>query len=93
MTTDAMALDGNAAAGAIGRLFAFDVTMAIVTCGACGIERPFAELRMFGGPGAMVLRCSSCEAVNIRLLETNECINLDMSGAARIEIAHRLRMS
>lgn len=93
MTTEVVALDGNAAAGAIGRLFAFDVTMVIVTCGACGIERPFAELRLFGGPLAMVLRCSICEAVNIRLLETRECINVDMSGAARIEIARRLRMS
>lgn len=93
MTTNVMALDGNAAAGAIGRLFTFDVTAVIVTCGACGIERPFAELRLFGGPLAMVLRCSVCEADNIRLLETEERINLDMSGTARIEIARRHRTS
>lgn len=90
MITDVVALDGNAAAGTIGRLFAFDVTRAIVTCGACGIERPFAELRMYGGPQAMVLRCSCCESINIRLLETQKSINLDMSGTARIEFARRL---
>ena len=90
MITDVVMLDGNAAAGTVGRWFAFDVTMAIVTCGACGIERPFAELRMYGGPQAMVLRCSCCESVNIRLLETQKSINLDMSGTARVEIARRL---
>lgn len=89
MITDVVALDGNAA-GTIGRWFAFDVTMAIVTCGACRIEHPFAELRMFGSPQAMVLRCSCCEAVNIRLLQTEKSINLDLSGTTRIEIARGL---
>jgi hypothetical protein len=87
MITDIVPLDGNAAAGAIGRWFAFDITMAIVTCGACGIERPFAELRMYGGPQAMVLRCGCCESINIRLLETRKSINLDMSGTARLAFA------
>jgi hypothetical protein len=90
MTVDVAMLDGNAAAGSVGRCFSFDVTMAIVTCGACGIERPFAELRMYGGPQAMVLRCSGCESINIRLLETDKSINLDMSGVARVEIARPL---
>lgn len=90
MITDVAALDGNAAAGAVGRWFAFDVTTAIITCGACGIERPFAELRMYGRPQALVLRCSCCESINIRLLETPKSINLDMSGTARVEIARRL---
>jgi hypothetical protein len=90
MITDIVALDGNAAAGTVGRWFAFDITMAIVTCGACGIERRFAELRMYGAPQAMVLRCSCCESINIRLLETGKSIHLDMSGTARIEFARRL---
>ena len=38
-------LDGNAAAGALGDLFAFDVTIAVSTCAACGDGRPVAELR------------------------------------------------
>lgn len=86
MSDDAMALDGNAAAGALGCLFAFDVTTAIVRCGNCDASGPLAELRFFGSPQAMTLRCRRCDAVNIRLLETDRTINLDLSGAARIEV-------
>jgi hypothetical protein len=86
MNDDAMVLDGNAAAGALESLFAFDVTMAIVRCGECSASGPLAELRFFGSPQAMVLRCRHCDAVNIRLLETDRTINLDLAGTARIEI-------
>jgi hypothetical protein len=86
MNDDDMVLDGNAAAGALGSLFAFDVTMAVVRCGNCGVSGPLAELRLFGSPQAMVLRCRHCDAVNIRLLETGRTINLDLAGSARIEI-------
>jgi len=86
MNDDAMVLDGNAAAGALESLFAFDVTMAVVRCGDCGASGPLAELRFFGSPQAMVLRCRHCDAVNIRLLETDRAINLDLAGTARLEI-------
>jgi len=82
-----MVLDGNAAAGALGSLFAFDVTMAVVHCGNCGASGPLAELRFFGSPRAMALRCRHCDAVNIRFLETDRAINLDLAGAARIGIS------
>jgi hypothetical protein len=86
MNDTAMALDGNAAAGALGSLFAFDVTTAVVRCWNCGASGPLAELRFFGSPKAMVLRCRHCDEVNIRLLETERTINLDLSGVVRIEI-------
>lgn len=88
MIEEPMALDGNAAAGALQPLFAFDVTMAIVHCGNCHASGPLAELRLYGSPKAMVLRCRSCGEVNIRLLETNRSINLDLTGAVRIEVVH-----
>jgi hypothetical protein len=86
MSDDLMALDGNAAAGALAALFAFDVTTAIVLCRNCRASRPLAELRFYGSPRAMVLRCRTCGEVNMRLLETDRTINLDLSGAARIEV-------
>jgi hypothetical protein len=91
MTEDATALDGNAAAGALEVLFAFDVTTAIVRCGSCDASRPVAELRFYGSPRAMVLRCRTCGAVNLRLLETDQATNLDLSGAARIEVGRAIR--
>ena len=86
MSEDHMALDGNAAAGALEVLFAFDVTTAIVRCGNCDASGPLAELRFYGSPQAMVLRCRTCGEVNVRLLETDRTVNLDLRGAVRLEI-------
>ncbi|WP_019831865.1 DUF6510 family protein [Sphingomonas sp. PR090111-T3T-6A] len=86
MIDESMVLDGNAAAGALEALFAFDVTTAIVHCGHCRVSGPLAELRFYGSPRAMVLRCKTCGEVNVRLLETDRTINLDLSGAVRIEV-------
>lgn len=81
-----MTLDGNAAAGALSTLFTFDATTAIVHCGNCDAWGPVAELRFYGTPQAMVLRCRTCGEVNIRLLETPRSTNLDLAGAARLEV-------
>jgi hypothetical protein len=86
MTDDIHALDGNAAAGRLGQFFAFDVTTAEIACGDCGHEGPLAELRLYGRAAGVVLRCRRCDAVNIRMLETDRSTNLDLSGAARITI-------
>lgn len=86
MSDDMMALDGNAAAGALAAFFGFDVTRAIVHCGNCRASKPLGELRFYGSPRAVVLRCRACGEVNMRLLETDRTINLDLSGAARIEV-------
>jgi hypothetical protein len=85
MIDDPMALDGNAAAGALDALLAFDVTTAIVRCGNCDAIGP-GELRFYGSPQAMVLRCRTSGQANIRLVKTRRARNLDLSGAARIDI-------
>jgi hypothetical protein len=86
MSRDIAPLDGNAAAGPLGRLFAFEVTGAITVCGTCGLEGPLAELRLYGREAGMVLRCPGCEAVNIRMLEARRSTHLDLGGLARIAI-------
>ncbi len=86
MSRDLAPLDGNAAAGALGRLLAFEVTVARTTCGCCGHEGPLAELRLYGRGAGIVLRCPRCDAVNIRLLEAPRFTNLDLSGLARISM-------
>lgn len=86
MTDDILPLDGNAAAGRLSQVFSFDVTRAIVVCGSCGNRGPFAALRLYGGDAGTILRCRRCDAVNLRFLETERTLNLDLSGAARITI-------
>jgi Family of unknown function (DUF6510) len=58
-------LDGNAVAGVLGEVFAFEVTEARGRCDSCGAVAFFAEAHVYAhslAPGAVV-RCSSCEAM------------------------------
>lgn len=80
----AQALDGNAAAGILRELFAFDVTMALITCAGCGAAGQLGEAKVYGGPMGTVLRCMRCESVVVRLARTPEGYWLDMQGARRL---------
>jgi hypothetical protein len=86
MIEDVVPLDGNAVAGRLSQVFTFDVTLATITCGGCARKGPFAELRLYGRDAAFVLRCRHCDAVNVRMLENETSMNLDLSGAALISI-------
>lgn len=82
MTTS---LDGNAAAGRLGDLFAFDVTTAVTTCATCGDVRPVAELRAYMDAPGVVLRCASCNATQLRLVRTGDRAWLDLRGIQVLE--------
>jgi hypothetical protein len=58
--------DGNASAGDLGDVFNFDTTMAVTTCAVCGDTRPMAELHTYMWAPGVVLRCATCENVQIR---------------------------
>ena len=79
-------LDGNAAAGALGDLFAFDITVAVSTCAACGDDRPMAELHAYLDAPGIVLRCASCDAVQLRLVRAGTRGWLDLRGIQVLEI-------
>jgi hypothetical protein len=79
-------LDGNAAAGALGDLFAFDVTMAVTTCATCGDGRVVAEVRAYPDAPGIVLRCASCGATQIRLVRSGDRAWLDLRGVQVLEI-------
>lgn len=74
---DTTPLDGNATAGALGELFAFDVTPAVTTCAHCRDTRPVAELRAYVRAPGIVLRCPSCGGVQARLVQSTEQTWLD----------------
>ncbi|HEY8526375.1 MAG TPA: DUF6510 family protein [Acidimicrobiales bacterium] len=79
-------LDGNAAAGALGELFAFDITAAVATCAACRDPRPVAELRAWLDAPGLVLRCASCDAAEVRLVRAGDRAWLDLRGIQALEI-------
>jgi hypothetical protein len=79
-------LNGNAAAGALGDLFAFDVTVAVSTCAICGDARPVAELHAYLDAPGIVLRCASCGAAQLRLVRGGDRAWLDLRGIQVLEI-------
>lgn len=84
---DEAPLDGNAAAGDLAELFVFDVTVARTTCSWCGDSRPLAELRAYLQAAGMVLRCTSCGAVQLRLVRSPDRAWLDLRGVEVLQIA------
>ncbi len=79
-------LDGNAAAGALGDLFAFDVTMAVSTCAMCRDAHRIAELHAYLDAPGVVLRCASCGAAQLRLVRSGDRAWLDLRGIQVLEI-------
>ena len=79
-------LDGNAAAGDLADVFAFDVTTAIVTCAVCRQTQAVATLRTYLRVPGMVLRCASCDAVQVRFVRAPQRAWLDLRGIEMLEI-------
>jgi len=80
------ALDGNAAAGLLAEIFAVEVTSAVVTCGSCGDARPLAELHAYLDAPGVVLRCASCEAIEIRIVRGPRRAWLDLRGVQVVQV-------
>ena len=74
-------LDGNAAAGALREVFAFDVTPARVTCRECAAVGQIGEARVFGGTMGFVFRCVQCDGVVLRVVRTPAGVWIEMQGA------------
>ncbi len=79
-------LDGNAAAGELAELFLCDLTVARTTCAACRDTRPVAELHAYLQAPGLVLRCASCEAVQLRMVRSADRAWLDLHGVTVLEV-------
>ena len=80
-------LDANATAGLLYEIFGVEMTASPTECANCGNEGEIGELLAFTqGPG-IVLRCSSCESVVLRIVQTPEAIYLDARGAVYLRLA------
>ena len=80
-------LDANATAGLLHEIFGVEMTAAPTECAACGNEAEIGTLLAFiQGPG-IVLRCSACENVVLRIIQTPDAIHLDARGAVYLRLA------
>ena len=79
-------LDANATAGLLQEIFGVEMTASPTECAHCGNEGEIGTLLAFTqGPG-IVLRCSACEQVMIRIVQTPKAIHLDARGAVYLSL-------
>ncbi|HSA56586.1 MAG TPA: DUF6510 family protein [Gemmatimonadaceae bacterium] len=87
MQSEALRLDGNAAAGQLREIFARDVTGAVATCAGCGASHAIGALVAYGQTMGVILRCPECEKTMLRLVRTPGWLRLDATGMSLLAIA------
>jgi hypothetical protein len=82
-----MKLDGNAAAGDLEQMFAFEVTTAVGTCANCGAVGAVGGMNVYAQAPGIVVRCPACQGVLIRLAHDGERRYwLEMTGVRSLEV-------
>ncbi len=79
-------LDGNMLAGALGELFAVDVTSAVGTCVSCGTSGAIAQTRVYTDAPGLVARCPACGEVVLRLARGPGRAWLDLRGLTCLQL-------
>jgi hypothetical protein len=79
-------IDGNALAGRLTDLFAFDATIASIHCSGCGTAAALATDMLFDDDMGAVLRCGSCDSVLLTIVETDGGVCLGLTGVSAIEV-------
>ena len=79
-------LDGNVIAGALGEIFAVDVSLGVVECAGCGHAGLVAEVVVYADAPGMVARCPECSDVLLRLVRSEHRAWLDMSGVVCLRL-------
>jgi hypothetical protein len=79
-------VDGNELAGALGEVFAVDLTTARGLCVGCGQMRTVAEARVYTRAPGLVARCPGCDSVLLRVVNGPGRMWLDMHGLTCLEL-------
>jgi hypothetical protein len=84
-----LTLDGNSVAGLLMEVFGGEMTECPCQCAHCGAVGEMATLLAFTQAPGVVLRCSHCEQVVLRMVTTPDVIYLDVRGAAFVRLQRR----
>ena len=79
-------LDGNAAAGVLEEVFAFEMTTAVSTCASCGAVGEVGVLHAYVHAPGTVVRCPRCGAVLMRVVRSEERLWVDVQGVRSLEV-------
>jgi hypothetical protein len=86
-TADPMTLDANAAAGMLMEIFGTEMTVAASRCAHCGNRAQLGTLRAYMNAPGVVLRCSICTEVVMRIMRRADGTFLvDARGAQYIRM-------
>jgi hypothetical protein len=80
-------LDGNAAAGLLDQLFAFEITAAVATCNGCGQETAVGALDVYDQQMGAVLRCPGCDGLMICATRIRGVWRVNLSGLRMLRVA------
>jgi Family of unknown function (DUF6510) len=84
---DSLTLDANAAAGMLMEIFGTEMTIAASRCTHCGNQAQIGTLRAYMHAPGLVLRCSICTQVVMRVMQREDGSYLvDARGAAYIRM-------
>jgi hypothetical protein len=78
-------VDGNAIAGLLQEVFAFETTTAIGTCAGCGKAGPIGAVHVYRGAGT-VLRCPYCDNVLAKIVEDGERLWITLAGMRSLQV-------
>lgn len=79
-------LDGNVAAGVLMELFGTDISSALGRCENCAAVRVLADTVVYVDAPGLVIRCRSCSAVLMRVVECPDRYWVDLSGLSNLQI-------
>jgi Family of unknown function (DUF6510) len=71
-------VDGNAVAGALSEIYGDDMTTVLAECAGCGEVDHVAGLVAYVHAPGIVLRCTSCSTVMLRIVQTPMGTHVDV---------------
>jgi len=80
-------LDGNAAAGILADVFAFDLTTATGVCAGCGSANEVGAFHAYCLEMGAILRCPGCGTAVIRMSRLGHGVWVDLGGLTVLRIA------
>ncbi len=85
---DERKLDGNAAAGALGEVFSFEVTTALYACEGCGRGAHIGEAMAYMTEIGTIVRCPNCDNTLIRLAHNSGRHWIDLRGIRYLQVTN-----
>ncbi len=73
-------LDGNAAGGLLGEIFALETTAAEGACDSCGTVAHVGEAMVYVTEIGTTVRCANCDNALIRVVQNSRGYFLDLRG-------------